>query len=153
MLKLTDADTAESMTDTKNPVITPIACALPARPGVPKMFGKDSVKVLEGTRLRKLVGSGEMVGDYFCNYGVNPEYEARFAEAGLRVSARGGQGEIRAVELEGHRFYVATLFQPQLQSSAEQPHLVVTAFVKACAEFRDERNRAAVPHARAMRDP
>jgi CTP synthase (UTP-ammonia lyase) len=139
VLKLMDADTAENMTDTENPVITPIACALPDRPkGAPKMYGTDSVKVLAGTRLRDVLATGILQGDYFCNYGVNEEYEKRFEEAGLRVSARGGEGEIRAVELVGHRFYVATLFQPQLQSTEERPHPVVMAFVKACVEFRGE---------------
>jgi CTP synthase (UTP-ammonia lyase) len=135
-----DADTAENMTDTENPVITPIACALPNRPeGAPKMHGKDAVRVLEGTRLREIVGVAEMDGDYFCNYGMNAEYEARFADAGLRVSARGADGEIRAMELEGQRFYVVTLFQPQLNSTREEPHPVVTAFIKECGKFAEER--------------
>lgn len=142
MLKLLDADTVENMTDTHNPVITPIACALPNRPdGAPKMCGSDPVRVLPGTRLRQWIGGDEMVGDYFCNYGVNREYEQRFAEAGMKVSARGGDGEIRAVELEGHRFYVATLFQPQLQSPKEKPHPLVTAFVEECERFRQERSK------------
>ena len=131
-----DADSVEHMTDTENPVITPIACALPNRPaGAPKMHGQDPVKIVAGTRLREVAGADTMLGDYFCNYGVNPEYEQRFEEAGLRVSARGSEGEIRAVELVGHRFYVATLFQPQLQSTAEEPHPLVTAFVRECAAF------------------
>ena len=63
MLKLMDADSVEHMTDTENPVITPIACALPNRPeGAPKMHGKDAVKVLPGTLLRELVGAETMLG-------------------------------------------------------------------------------------------
>jgi CTP synthase (UTP-ammonia lyase) len=135
-----DADTAENMTDTENPVITPIVCALPNRPeGAPKMYGEDAVRVVEGTRLREIVAVAEMDGDYFCNYGMNAEYEGRFAEAGLRVSARGADGEIRAMELERQRFYVVTLFQPQLNSTREKPHPVVTAFVEACGKFREEK--------------
>jgi CTP synthase (UTP-ammonia lyase) len=142
VLKLLDADTVENMTDTDNPVITPIACALPNwREGKPKLCGDDPVWVLPGTRLREWVGGDEMVGDYFCNYGVNGDYERRFAEGGMKVSARGGGGEIRAVELAGHRFYVATLFQPQLQSSKEKPHPVVKAFVEKCERFRAERRK------------
>lgn len=141
-MKLSDADTVENMTDTDNPVITPIACALPNRPeGTPKMCGSDPIRVLPGTRLREWVGGEEMVGDYFCNYGVNRHYEQRFAEAGMKVSARDRGGEMRAVELAGHRFYVATLFQPQLQSSKEKPHPVVKAFVEECVRFREERRK------------
>ena len=140
MLKLFDANTLENMTDTNNPVITPIACALPNRPaGAPKMFGTDPVEVVEGTRLRELVGGETLLTDYFCNYGMNEEYAARFEQAGLRVSARGRDGETRAMELEGHRFYVVTLFQPQLASTEERPHAVVTAYLRECAKFAKER--------------
>jgi hypothetical protein len=38
-----------------------------------------------------------------CNYGVNKEYEKQFQVGGLRVSARGVQGETRAVGLPVHR--------------------------------------------------
>ena len=43
------------------------------------------------------------------------------------------QDEIRAVELDGHPFFVATLFQPEMQSAggvACSP--IVNAFVGAC---------------------
>jgi CTP synthase (UTP-ammonia lyase) len=105
------------------------------------MFGADPVSVLGGTKLSSILGAGTLMGDYFCNYEVNEEYEARFAAAGLRVSARGRKGEIRAMELEGHRFYVLTLFQPQLASTEGRPHPIVTAFLRACVQFRDETDR------------
>lgn len=144
MLKLFDANTLENMTDTNNPVITPISCALPDRPpGSPKMFGTDPVEVVPGTRLSALVGSETLSTDYFCNYGVNEDYAARFEHAGLRVSARGASRETRAMELDGHRFYMVTLFQPQLASTAEYPHPVITAYLQACAQFAKERGQKA----------
>jgi CTP synthase (UTP-ammonia lyase) len=97
------------------------------------------VEVVEGTRLREILGSGEWLAEYFCNYGMNAEYEERFAAAGMRVSAHRGNGEIRAMELGGKRFYVGTLFQPQLSSRENEPHPIVTAFVRACVEFKKER--------------
>ncbi len=139
MLQLRDADTVENATDTKNPIITPVSCALPNRPpGGPKMSGSDPVQILPGTLLHKVVGTESLEGEYFCDYAVNEEYEPRFAATGLRVSARGPAGETRAVELSGHRFFVATLFQPQLASSAENPHPMILAFLQACARFHEE---------------
>lgn len=140
-----DADTAENRTGTQNPVITPISCALPNRPdGSPKMFGGDPVKVVPGTRLRAMMGREELIGDYFCNYGMNEEYEPLFEAAGLRVSARGTKGEIRAMELQGNRFYVLTLFQPQLASREGNPQAIVTEFLRECGRFRKERPLDAV---------
>jgi CTP synthase (UTP-ammonia lyase) len=52
------------------------------------------------------------------------------------VVARGAQGEIRAIESPAHRFYIATLFQPQLSSTPQCPHPLVIAFVKAAADWQ-----------------
>ncbi len=74
--------------------------------------------------------------EYFCNYEVNPQYEFRMEAAGLRVVARGPGGEARAVELPGRRFFLATLFQPQLSSAPERPHPVIVAYLEAAAAFK-----------------
>ena len=145
MLKLLDADTVENATDTNNPVITPTSCALPNRlPSAPKMSGTDPVRILPGSLLRSIAGADVFEAEYFCNYVVNEEYEPRFEASGLRVSAHGPAGEPRAVELPGHRFFVATLFQPQLTSSPETPHPVILAYLEACGRFRAERSHAAL---------
>ena len=103
------------------------------------MSGTDAVRILPGTRLHAIVGKTMLTGEYWCNYAVNEAYEPRFTAAGLKVSARGIGGETRAVEMDGHRFFVATLFQPQLTSNAAEPHPVVVAFLKACHEHSNER--------------
>lgn len=146
MLKLADADSVENRTGTTHPIITPVACALPHVKAVdPKMSGTDPVRILPGTRLHAIVGKTMLAGEYWCNYAVNEAYEPRFTAAGLKVSARGMGGETRAVELEGHPFFVATLFQPQLTSAAHEPHPVIVAFLKACLE--DSGARGARIHA------
>ena len=63
----------------------------------------------------------EVYEEYYCNYWVNEEYEKQFQASGLRVNACGIGGETRGVELPGHRFFVALLFQPQLSSRPESP--------------------------------
>jgi CTP synthase (UTP-ammonia lyase) len=73
--------------------------------------------------------------EFFCNFEVNPDYEWAAMEAGFPVVARGPQGEIRAIESPTHRFYIATLFQPQLSSKPGQPHPLVLAFVQAAGDW------------------
>jgi len=142
VLNLADADSVENFTDTRNPIITPVSCGLPQeKPGDPKMSGTDPVRILPGTRLHAAVGRTTLAGEYFCNYAVNEAYEPRFAAAGLKVTARGTGEETRAVELDGHRFFVATLFQPQLASTAPEPHPIVVAFLRACQEHSPGRRR------------
>ena len=99
------------------------------------------MKILPGTRLRSICGSADDSEQYYCNYGVNEEYEKQFQAAGLRVSARGIHGETRAVELPDHRFFIATLFQPQLSSRPEAPHRLWVAFLRAAIRFRKSRAR------------
>jgi CTP synthase len=98
------------------------------------MVGLNRLIVIEGTRLAEAMGAGEHDEGFYCNYGVNEEFCRRFEQAGLRVSAFGEQGEIRAVELDAHPFYLATLFQPQLTSVATaRPHPLLLAYLRAVA--------------------
>jgi CTP synthase (UTP-ammonia lyase) len=58
-------------------------------------------------------------------------------ENGLRVSGVDATGEPRAMELERHPFFVATLYVPQLTSSTEVPHPLFRAFLGAAAGASD----------------
>jgi CTP synthase (UTP-ammonia lyase) len=69
--------------------------------------------------------------DYYCNYGVSPDYRRRLEAGGLRVSGVGAEGEIRIVELPGHPFFLATLFLPQTRSTAARPHPLLAAYAAA----------------------
>jgi CTP synthase (UTP-ammonia lyase) len=140
VLKIADADSAENDSSSAHHVVTPLSCALPRRrDGGPKGSGDEALTILPGTRLRAICGKADASEQYFCNYGVNQEYEQQFQAAGLRVSARGTHGEPRAVELPGCRFFIATLFQPQLSSRPETPHRLWLAFLRAAVRFRNDR--------------
>jgi CTP synthase (UTP-ammonia lyase) len=100
------ADHAETAPDAAMPVIARLTCSL--------------VEKAEET--------------YRCNYGLNPAYEQLLAgPGGLRVAARDANGEVRAVELPGHPFFMATLFQPERAALRGAAHPLVTAFVAAAA--------------------
>jgi CTP synthase (UTP-ammonia lyase) len=142
VLKIRDAESAENDPASSHPVITPLSCALPnRRAGAPSGSGGEELEILPGTRLRSICGRGDASEQYYCNYGVNEEYEKRFQAAGLRVSARGIHGETRAVELPDHRFFIATLFQPQLSSRPEAPHRLWLAFLRAALRFQKSARR------------
>jgi CTP synthase (UTP-ammonia lyase) len=144
-LKIADADSAENNSGSAHYVVTPLSCALPNRlEGGPKASGDERLKILPGTHLHSICGSEDDSEQYYCNYGVNEDYEKQFQAAGLRVSARGIQGETRAVELPGHRFFIATLFQPQLSSRPETPHRFWLAFLRAALRFSKARSNQSV---------
>jgi CTP synthase (UTP-ammonia lyase) len=151
-LNIADADSAENNSGSSHYVITPLSCSLPdRREGDPKASGEERLKILPGTRLHSICGSEDDSEQYYCNYGVNEEYEKQFQAAGLHISARGIHGETRAVELPDHRFFIATLFQPQLSSRPEAPHRFWLAFLRAAMQFqkaRSKRGATRASHAR-----
>jgi CTP synthase (UTP-ammonia lyase) len=139
VLGITDADSAENNSASKNIVIYSVACAVPDRKGdAPNLSGLvPEIRLRPGSYLQSFYGKDKEVvsEEFFCNFEVNPEFEWATMEAGFPVVARGAQGEIRAIESPTHRFFVATLFQPQLSSTEKKPHPVVLAFVQAAADW------------------
>jgi CTP synthase (UTP-ammonia lyase) len=87
------------------------------------------VNLIPGSRLHALCHANSLDEEHFCNYGISEEYIARFEASGLRISARGVGGDVRAVELAGHPFYISTLFHPHRRSH----HPFIAAFVAAAA--------------------
>jgi len=137
VLGIKDADSAENNSGSKNIIIYPVACAVPGQAkGAPKLSGAiPEIQLRPGSYLHSYYGQGTISEEFYCNFEVNPEYEWIAMEAGFPVVARGSQGEIRAIESPTHRFFVATLFQPQLSSKPDDPHPLVMAFVQAAADW------------------
>ena len=139
VLNIADADSAENNSGSKNIIIYPVACAVPdAKGDAPKLSGGvPEIRLRPGSYLQSFYGKEvETVTEhFFCNFEINPDFEWTTMEAGFPVVARGAQGEIRAIESPMHRFYVATLFQPQLSSTEKDPHPIVLAFVQAAADW------------------
>ena len=137
VLGIKDADTAESNSGSKNIVIYPVACAVPDRKkDAPKLSGPvPEIRLRPGSYLQSFYSQDTVIEEFFCNFEVNPEFEWISMEAGFPIVARGSQGEIRAIESPTHRFFVATLFQPQLSSKANNPHPLVIAFVQAAEDW------------------
>lgn len=138
MLGIKDADSAENNSESKNIVISPVACAVPNRAaGTPKLSGTiPEVRIRPGSYLHSFYKKDAVAEEFFCNYEVNPDFEWAIAEAGFPIVARGAQGEVRAVESSRHRFFIATLFQPQLSSKPGKAHPIIVEFLRAAAKWK-----------------
>ena len=141
-----DADSAENNSGSKNIVITPVACATPnSVPGAPKLSGTVSeIRIRPGSYLHSFYKKDVVAEEFFCNYEVNPEFEWAIAEAGFPVVARGAHGEVRAIESPRHRFFIATLFQPQLSSQPGKPHPIIVEFLRAAAKWKAQKSEDSV---------
>ena len=127
VLGLHEAGHAETEPDAAIRLIAPLRCSLVEQRG--------SVHLLPGTRGREIYGVDQAEEGYHCSYGLNPEHENLLgnsnAGSGLRISARDGDGEVRAIELPHHPFFLATLFQPERRALTGVLHPVVRAFIEA----------------------
>jgi len=121
VLGLTDADHQKTNPKAALPLISPLSCGLA---GV-----KARVRFTEGSHLRNAYRTAESVEEYHCSFGLNGRYRRLIESGPMCVAAVDDQQEIRAVELDGHPFFVATLFEPEMAAGANP---LVRAFTKAC---------------------
>lgn len=75
---------------------------------------------------------------YYCNFGLNPEYQSALEAAGLVISGWDTQGA-RIFELPDHPFFVATLFVPQDRSTPQQPHPIIRSFASVAQRVSRQR--------------
>ncbi|MGE8335589.1 CTP synthase C-terminal region-related (seleno)protein [Pseudomonas laurylsulfatiphila] len=120
-----DAEHGETAPDAARALLTPLSCAL--------VEAVDSIHLAEGSLIAQAYESAEIREGYRCRYGVNPQFEGELLERGLHAVGHDSQQGLRAVELSGHPFFVATLFQPERAALGGVLPPLVGALVQACA--------------------
>jgi CTP synthase (UTP-ammonia lyase) len=89
-----------------------------------------------GTRAAAICGPGPMHGYHVCGYGLAPDHIGTLEAAGLVIGGHAPDAGVEIVELPGHPFFMATLFQPQGRADGEPLHPLLTAFADAVAGHR-----------------
>jgi CTP synthase (UTP-ammonia lyase) len=95
----------------------------------------QKIKLVPGSLLHRIYGRDEATEQFACNYGFNPQFVVQVATGRLKVTGVGLDGEVRAVEIIDHPFYVATLFLPQVSSALGSPHPLIVAYLTAAFAF------------------
>lgn len=119
------ADHAETNPAGDTLVVTPLTCSLVEQTG--------QVRFAPGSLIRAAYGRDHAVEGYHCSYGVNAVHRGALERAGLRFTAFGDAGEVRAAELPAtvHPFFVGTLFQPERAALRGETPPLARAFVRA----------------------
>ena len=125
VLGWSDAEHAETSPEAERAVISLLECSL--------VEAKDWVRLLPGSRIARAYGATEITAEYRCRYGLNNEFRAALTAGPLQVAAEDQNGDVRALELNGDTFFVATLFQPERAALRHEPVPLAIAFVEACA--------------------
>ena len=131
VLHLAEADHAESNPSASLPLIAPLTCSL--------VGAKGMIYLQHGSRARAIYGRKEIVEGYNCSYGLNAAYQSRLDDGALRTSGADAVGATRIVELAGHPFFMATLFQPELSAFENRAHPLILRFVQAAMNLQQSK--------------
>ncbi|HEY7087946.1 MAG TPA: CTP synthase [Tepidisphaeraceae bacterium] len=126
VLGMADPRHAEMNPEALDPLVAPLAC--------PLVEASGTISLSPQSRIARAYCSTEIVAEYHCRFGLSRKYEALFARSALRPVGWDAQGEIRAVELNGHPFFVATLFQHERAALRQEVPPLVREFVKAIGD-------------------
>ena len=121
-----DAEHGELAPQAERAVITPLSCSL--------VEASDSVSLVPYTRIAQAYGRLDVHESYRCRYGINPAFAGALLEGALIPSGHDSAGDLRAVELLDHPFFLATLFQPERAALKGITPPLVLALLKACEE-------------------
>lgn len=131
VLGFAEADHAESNSSATMPLIAPLSCSLVEPEG--------TIKLKKGSRISRIYGRDEVTEQYHCEFGFNARYLGVLEAGGMKVTGVDAKGELRVVELEGHQFFVATLFQPERSALSGVAHPLIRAYLHAALPFTCER--------------
>ncbi|HHD2680976.1 TPA: CTP synthase [Klebsiella oxytoca] len=119
-------DAAHAETDTEGRmVIAPLSCSLVEK--------TDNIELRANTLIARAYGRDSIQEGYHCNYGIADDFARELEQGDLRVTGWDDDGEIRAVELVTHPFFVATLFQHERNALEGRPAPLVHAFLHAAS--------------------
>lgn len=123
-LKLPHLAHAEVDPESPDPLIAPLSCSLVETSG--------TILLSPGSRLAEIYGANEIEEEYHCSFGLAQHHEHLFGGSAIHVTGRDRAGEVRAIELAGHPFFMATLFQPERAALRGITPPLARAFAEAC---------------------
>lgn len=125
VLGFKDAQHAEYDPYASNLFISQLACSL---------AGRDmQLNFAPNSRVAAIYGETTASEQYYCNFGINPDYLDDLKQGPMQISGADAEGDIRVIEWPSHPFFIGTLFVPQARSTPERPHPLVSAFLTAVA--------------------
>ena len=89
----------------------------------------QEISIRKNSRAHRIYQKDSVFEKYNCSYGLNEDYRDRFERSDLRIVGVNPDGYVRMLEVANHRFFLAMLFQPQLNSVAS-PHPVIVSFLE-----------------------
>ena len=89
----------------------------------------QKISIRKNSRAHQIYQKESVTEKYNCSYSLNDDYRNEFERSDLRIVGVNPDGDVRMIELSHHRFFLAMLFQPQL-NTVESPHPVIVSFLE-----------------------
>jgi len=130
VLHLKDASHAESDGPDGSNVIHQLACSLQGQ--------ERLVRPVAGTRFARVVNGQAFSGMHYCGYGPGQAEIRQLTDNGMVVEATADDADAEVIELPANRFFVLTLFQPQIGALTGKPlHPLLNEFVRCARQYAD----------------
>lgn len=116
-----------------NLFITALTCSLVGQ--------TKNILIKRNSRIYQIYGGTQTIERYNCSFGLNKEFQEKLEQNGLKVAGTDEEGEARIILIEKNRFFMATLFQPQLSSTSDQPHPLIMSYIKSVKDYHLSKNK------------
>ncbi|OOO00195.1 MAG: CTP synthase [Epulopiscium sp. Nele67-Bin004] len=136
VLGLNDAHSMEFDENTTNPVIHIMEDQKEiTNKGGTMRLGKYDCKLKDNSKLKELYGSSTITERHRHRFEFNNKYKDLVEQQGLVISGTSpDESLVEAVELDGHKYYVAAQFHPEFKSRPNKPHPMFLGLVKSTLE-------------------
>jgi CTP synthase (UTP-ammonia lyase) len=114
---------------TPNLFISALSCSL--------IGETKKIYLLKDTKSAQVYGVEVAKERYNCSFGLNDEFKTQIITNGFMIGGMDENGGIRILELPQNKFFIATLFQPQLSSTVQNPHKLIIAYLKSVVNSKE----------------
>jgi len=151
--RMEDANSTEFNAATKHPVVALITEWLKADGSTERRsqssdlggtmrLGSQLCHLKEGSNVRAMYRSAEIMERHRHRYEVNGNFLPRLQEGGLRVAGWSADHSlVEVIEMPGHPWFVACQFHPEFTSTPRDGHPLFSGFVEAAVRYAAEHGR------------
>ena len=133
VLGLSDADSTEFNTRTKNPVIHIMETQKEVKKkGGTMRLGAYPCKIKKGSLAEKVYGKEEISERHRHRFEFNNDYRELIEKAGMVISGTSPDNSlVEMVEIPKHKFFIAGQFHPEFKSRPDKPAPLFKEFIKS----------------------
>ncbi|MCF0177932.1 MAG: CTP synthase [Bacteroidales bacterium] len=137
VLGFADANSAEIAPDTKHNVIDLMEGQKNiTRMGGTMRLGAYPCRLKSGSKVAEIYGKESVMERHRHRYEFNNAFISQYEEAGMCCSGTNPDADlVEIVEIPSLRWYVATQFHPEYNSTVLHPHPLFMSFIKASMEY------------------